>query len=173
MASRPNYDSAPRILAASRLVNASTMTVSTRGGIWPQAYRLGSSSRSERASPPSEQERWALEDQLASAQAAGESSAVEARRLEAALAAAVEASKRALAEQQERRDARLRSAFDRTTVVNVPSFVLGKLARTRSGRGDPGWCGTRSRAGSRRGRRGGGHRLRRPQPGGGLGCTIE
>ncbi len=84
-----------------------------------------------------EQERRAIEDQLASARAAGESSDREVGRLEAALAEAAEASKRALAEQQARIDARLRRALDKTAVVNVPSFVLGKLARTRSGRGEP------------------------------------
>ncbi len=84
-----------------------------------------------------EDERRALEGRLASAEAERQGAGREVGRLGQALADAAEASKRALAEQQERFDVRLRSAFDRSAVVNVPSFVLGKLARTRSIRGQP------------------------------------
>ncbi len=93
-----------------------------------------------------EEERRAIEARLAAAEAERENSNREVGRLEEALSDAAEASKRALAEQQERFDARLRRAFDGSAVVNVPSFVLGKLARTRSGGGgaeglDPGAAG--------------------------------
>ncbi len=91
-------------------------------------------------------ERQALEARLAAAEAQRQSSDREAGRLEEALADAAEGSKRALAEQKERFDARLRRALDDSVVVNVPSFVLGKMARTRSVRGqaeviDPGDAG--------------------------------
>ncbi len=78
-----------------------------------------------------EQERQALEEQLAAAEADRQSSAGEAGRLEAALSDAVSASERALAEQRERFVARLRRAFEVSAAVNVPAFVL-RPSGTRS-----------------------------------------
>ena len=83
-----------------------------------------------------EAERQTLEARLEAAEADRQSSEREVGRLETALNQAAENAKRTLAEQQERFDARLRSAFDDSVVVNVPSFVLGKMARTRSFQGE-------------------------------------
>ncbi len=130
-------DAAPRrrrwaVLAVAAVLLATVLPLG-----W-QAFQLSRQLDQEQAHVARlEGERRTLEERLASEQAAREGSTREVGRLEAALADAAEASKRALAEQQARIDARLRRALDDTAVVNVPSFVLGKLARTRSGRGEP------------------------------------
>ncbi len=82
-----------------------------------------------------QKERRTLEERLASSEAEREASTSEVGRVETALREVREASERALAEQTERWEARLRRAFDESVVVNVPSFVLGRQARTRAGRG--------------------------------------
>ncbi len=84
-----------------------------------------------------EEVRETLAEQLASAETGREASVDEAGRLQTVLREAAEAAEQALAEQEERFEGRLRRAFDRSVVVNVPSFVLGKLARTRAIQGQP------------------------------------
>ncbi len=127
-----------RVLAAAAVLAALALPIG-----W-QLYRLNRQLGDERAEISKlEEERRTLEDQLAASEAGREHSGSEVGRLEAALGEAREAAERALAEQQTRFDKRLRRAFDESVVVNVPSFVFGRQARTRTAAGqaeviDPG-----------------------------------
>ncbi len=102
-----------------------------------QVHRLGGLvERQEGRVATLQDERRSLEEQLAEAESERETSGREVGRLERALSDAADASKRALDEQQERFEARLRRILDERAVINAPSYVLGKLARTRSFRGE-------------------------------------
>ncbi len=93
-----------------------------------------------------EAERQALEARLDATEAERQSAEREVGRLEASIDQAAAGATRVLVEQKERFDARLRRVLDDSVVVNVPSFVFGRMARVRSSRGeaeliDPGDAG--------------------------------
>ncbi len=118
------------------LVAAAVLTAIVVPIAW-QLHRVGRQLSTERTRIAElKQERRELEERLAAAGADRENLASEVERLEAGLRQAREASKRALAEQEARLGARLRRALDSSVVVNVPSFVLAKLARTRAAGGE-------------------------------------